>query len=95
MVLLFGIGGLAVLAVSLWLIAFSPSGRKRAVAASMLLAVGLCAAYLLGLSPYAEMAEMQALCDTVDHPRFVGPDHPDCRAAEARVPAWITGGTGQ
>ena len=85
----FGIGGLAILGLCLWVIAFSPSGRKRAVCAGLLAVTALAGGWLTTVSPQARLHTVSVLCDSPGHARYVGPDHLDCHAAQARAASWM------
>ena len=88
----FGIGGLAILATCLWVIAFSPSSRKRAVCAGLLTVTALVGGWLTMLSPQAQLHEVGVLCASPDHHRYVGPTHPDCYAAQAPAASFLAEG---
>ncbi|MCR9068546.1 MAG: hypothetical protein NXH79_06840 [Rhodobacteraceae bacterium] len=85
----FGIGGLAILATCLWVIAFSPSLHKRAVCAGLLAVTAIAGGWLTTVSPQARLHHVAVLCDSPDHRRYVGPAHPDCHAAQSRAAAFL------
>jgi hypothetical protein len=90
----FGIGGLAILATCLWVIAFSPSLHKRAVCAGLLAVTAIAGGWLTTVSPQARLHHVAVLCDSPDHRRYVGPAHfPTATPpSPGRPPSWRRAG---